>query len=89
MIDFIDKTSEQDGTPLNRYTMMNMQGFVACSLVPDAGKLKIVYNDGSMTTIESDLTAQTVTETYYGLNKTISQTINISSQYISASLGGI
>ena len=29
MIDFIDKTSEQSGTPLNRDNLMAMQGFVA------------------------------------------------------------
>lgn len=27
MIDFIDKTSEQSGTPLNRKNMMSLQGF--------------------------------------------------------------
>lgn len=29
MIEFIDKTSEQDGTLLNRKNMMAMQGFVS------------------------------------------------------------
>ena len=29
MIDFIDKTSEQNGTPINRENMMALQGFVA------------------------------------------------------------
>lgn len=28
MIDFIDKTSEQSGTPLNRENMMAIQGFI-------------------------------------------------------------
>lgn len=29
MIDFIDKTSEQSGTPINRENMMALQGFEA------------------------------------------------------------
>ena len=29
MIDFIDKTSEQSGTPINRENMMALQGFAA------------------------------------------------------------
>ena len=29
MIDFIDKTSEQNGTPINRENLMAIQGFVA------------------------------------------------------------
>ena len=28
MIDFIDKTNEQDGTPINRENLMAIQGFV-------------------------------------------------------------
>lgn len=33
MIDFIDKTSEQNGTPINRENMMALQGFVASTTV--------------------------------------------------------
>lgn len=29
MIDFVDKTSEQNGTPINRENLMAIQGFVA------------------------------------------------------------
>lgn len=29
MIDFIDKTSEQNGTPINREVLMGMQGFIS------------------------------------------------------------
>ena len=28
MVDFIDKTSEQSGTPINRENLMAMQGFI-------------------------------------------------------------
>ena len=34
MIEFIDKTSEQNGTPLNRKNLMAMQGFVATKTDP-------------------------------------------------------
>ena len=29
MIDFIDKTTEQNGTPINRENLMAMQGFIS------------------------------------------------------------
>lgn len=34
MIEFIDKTSEQAGTPINRENLMAMQGFVATRTDP-------------------------------------------------------
>ena len=34
MIEFIDKTSEQNGTPINRENMMAMQGFVSTKTLP-------------------------------------------------------
>lgn len=46
MIEFIDKTSEQNGTPVNRDTLMAIQGFEAT---------KTVFNtDGSITETNSD-----------------------------------
>lgn len=51
MIEFIDKTSEQNGTPINRENMMALQGFVGNS---------IVFNsDGSIT--ETNSKAETLT----------------------------
>ena len=41
MKEFIDKTSEQSGTPLNRATMMAVQGFEA--------KTVVFNEDGSIT----------------------------------------
>lgn len=32
MIDFIDKTPEQDGTPINRANLMAIQGFIGNSV---------------------------------------------------------
>ena len=34
MIEFIDKTSEQNGTPINRENMMALQGFVSTKTLP-------------------------------------------------------
>lgn len=61
MIEFIDKTSTQNGTPINRANLMAIQGFVARttafnndgSITETNGKgetLTIVFNvDGSIT----------------------------------------
>ena len=46
MIEFIDKTSEQNGTPINRKTLMAMQGFVATETAPptknEQGEVQII-----------------------------------------------
>ena len=34
MVEFIDKTSEQSGTPINRENMMAIQGFVSTQTLP-------------------------------------------------------
>lgn len=61
MIEFIDKTSEQEGTPLNRKNIMALQGFFANTLTfnadgtiietnGDGGVLTTIFNeDGSIT----------------------------------------
>lgn len=46
MKEFIDKTSEQSGTPLNRATMMAIQGFEA--------KTVVFNEDGSITETNAD-----------------------------------
>lgn len=46
MIEFIDKTSEQNGTPINRENLMAMQGFIA--------KTTVFNNDGSITETNED-----------------------------------
>ena len=73
MKEFIDKTSERSGTPLNRATMMAVQGFEAKS---------VVFNeDGSITETNADGHTKTttfnadgsITETFVG-EKTITLT---------------
>ena len=39
MVDFIDKTSEKDGTPINRDNLMAMQGFSNCNIYEDVSEL--------------------------------------------------
>ena len=73
MIDFIDKTSEQNGTPINRENLMAIQGFFANTTV--------FNNDGSITETNSKsekLTTKfnadgSITETFVG-EKTITKT---------------
>ena len=75
MIDFIDKTTEQNGTPINRENLMAMQGFIA--------KTTVFNNDGSITETNEDghkLTTvfnsdNSITETFTG-EKTITKTTN-------------
>ena len=45
MIDFIDRTTEQSGTPINRENLMAMQGFIATNTV--------FNSDGSITETNS------------------------------------
>lgn len=54
MIDFIDKTNEQSGTPINRENLMAIQGFVANTTVFNA--------NGSIT--ETNSKGETLTTTF-------------------------
>lgn len=54
MIDFIDKTTEQNGTPINRKNLMAIQGFIA--------KTTIFNKDGSIVQTNSD--GHTLTTTF-------------------------
>lgn len=56
MIEFIDKTSTQSGTPLNRASMMAIQGFVAKKVeFLDSGEIKEENKNGEVkTTIFND-----------------------------------
>lgn len=46
MVEFIDKTTEQAGTPINRKNLMAMQGFVATETYPptknELGEIQII-----------------------------------------------
>ena len=73
MIDFIDKTTEQSGTPINRENLMAMQGFVANNTVFNADG-SITETNGKvevLTTVFND--DGSITETFVG-GKTITKT---------------
>lgn len=80
MIDFIDKTTEQNGTPINRKNLMAMQGFIATETYPptenELGEKQIIQtnvetNEQLITTFK--LNGQ-IKETFIG-EKTITKTI--------------
>lgn len=74
MIEFIDKTETASGTPLNRETLMAVQGFITSTLTFNA--------DGSITETNSKGEVKTtvfnadgsITETFKGV-KTLVKTI--------------
>jgi hypothetical protein len=72
LIDFIDKTSEQNGTPINRENLMGVQGYVAET---------VVFGNNSITKTNSKSEKETITfsdnkiiKNFVG-EKTITQTI--------------
>ena len=67
MLEFIDKTTTKNGTPINRANMMAIQGFVA--------KTTVFNNDGSIT--ETFVGEKTLVKTTrFESNGTISETIS-------------
>jgi hypothetical protein len=73
MTEFIDKTSESNGTPINRKNMMAIQGFQANTIVFNKdGTVTETNEDGSKvtTTFRAD---GTITEKFEG-KKTITKT---------------
>ena len=86
MIEFIDKTDEQSGTPINRENMMKLQGFKNSTInITESGSvttIKEVNNDDGFTyttqvTENADGSIKIV-ETYTG-EKTIIKTTDINS----------
>ena len=74
MIEFIDKSSENEGTPLNRANLMAMQGFQTLTTTFSADMKTIIETDVNgyiKTTVFND--DGTVTETFRG-EKTLTKT---------------
>lgn len=77
MIEFIDKTSEQNGTPLNRANLMAIQGFEAVSVeVKENGSIVETNSDGHTLTTVFDDNGLTGTQTFVG-DKTITLTVRL------------
>ena len=74
MIDFIDKTSEQNGTPLNRKNLMGMQGFIGNSIVFGDGIITETNADGQIKTIIFNADGS-ITETFVGDKKITKTTV--------------
>ena len=66
MIEFVDKTSELSGTPLNRANMMALQGFVANTTVfQQDGSIVETNRDGHTKTTEMKADGRII-ETFVG-----------------------
>lgn len=78
MIEFIDKTSEQSGTAINRRNLMAMQGFIAQNTIFNQdGSITETNEDGHTltTTFNED---ESITQIFVG-EKTISKTTTFNS----------
>lgn len=91
MKDFIDKTSEQSGTPINRENMMAIQGFSNCDIYEDVNELGekqiiedyVDRNEKLITTFKLDgrieekfVGEKTITKTYsFGIGNNISSEV--------------
>ena len=82
MIDFIDKTTEQAGTPINRKNLMAMQGIIATETYPptknEFGEIQIIQinteTNGKGETLTNVFNNdRSITETFVG-EKTITKT---------------
>ena len=82
MIDFIDKTNEQDGTPINRENLMAIQGFIANNTIFNAdGSITETNSKGEvLTTVFNE--DGSITEIFMG-EKTITKTTSFSGNTIS------
>lgn len=80
MQEFIDKTASTTGTPINRKTMMAMQGFIAKTTTFGNNTILQTNSDGH--TLETTFNADgSITEKFKG-NKTITKTTTFSGNKI-------
>jgi hypothetical protein len=75
LVDFIDKTSEQDGTPINRQNMMAIQGFVANDMIIEGENVIETNSKGETLTITKNADGS-ITETFVG-DKIITRTTKV------------
>ena len=73
MIDFIDKTSEAKGTPLNRKNLMAMQGFVGMAITFNSAGNIVERNSEGQTKTTIFNADGSITERFVG-EKTITKT---------------
>lgn len=73
MIDFIDRTSEANGTPLNRKNLMAMQGFVGTTITFNSAGNIVERNSEGQTKTTIFNADGSITERFVG-EKTITKT---------------
>lgn len=66
MIDFIDKTSEQNGTPINRENMMAIQGFIGMTTEKQADGSILQINAEGHTLLTTKNVDGSITQTFTG-----------------------
>jgi exosome complex RNA-binding protein Rrp42 (RNase PH superfamily) len=78
MIDFIDKTTERNGTPINRENLMSIQGFIENNTVfNDDGSITETNGKGEVLTVVFNDDGS-ISETFVG-EKTITKTTTFNS----------
>lgn len=75
MIEFIDKTTEQNGTPLSRKNLMAIQGFIAKNTVFNADGSITETNDNGETLVTAFDEEGNITETFIGEKEITKKTI--------------
>lgn len=78
MVEFIDKTETQGGTPINRANMMALQGFKGKTVSVSADGKTIVETNDDGHTLTTTISNTTVTEVFVG-TKTIKRTLTFNS----------
>ena len=73
MIDFIDKTTEQNGTPINRQNLMAMQGFIATEVQINSDG-SIIETNSSGDTLKTTLSNGVETVVFTSGNNVITKT---------------
>ena len=86
MKDFIDETSTQEGTPINRANLMAIQGFISNTITfNDDGSITETNSDGEILT--TTLADEKITETFIG-EKTIIKTTNLTGNSVITTITG-
>ena len=78
MVEFIDKTNSQNGTPINRSNLMAIQGFVAKTTTFNSDGSIVETNSKGEKLTTTFNTNGTITETFVG-QKTIVKTTTFNS----------
>ena len=75
MLEFIDKTTTQSGTPINRANLMAIQGFIAKTTVFNADG-SVVETNGKGETLTTVFNADgSITETFVGTKTIVKTTV--------------